>query len=205
MAINPHRRGGPDVPVVDGGTGAGDAATARSNLGAGDLTTAAHGTTDHTGIDGVGKILQIAYTSTGTDIQDTVGIPVDATIPQISEGTQVLSLAFTPVSATSELHFEIVTHIGFLLGGGGHAVTALFVVGTSDALAVADQNDTNAGIQSVKLIHRIASAGSGARTYTIRIGDNAANNAILNRDATGAFALYGGRMVSGMRIIEYAA
>lgn len=171
---------------------------------------AAHDALDHTGLTGVGRVLQVAYVSTGTDITDTVGIPVDATIPQITEGTQALSLAFTPVSATSELHFEIVTHIGYLLGGGGHAVTALFVVGTSDALAVADQNDTNAGVQSVKLMHRIAPSGAGARTYTIRFGAGTLggpqpNNATLNRDAGGAFAMFGGRMVSAMRIIEIGA
>jgi len=33
MAINPHRKGGPDVPIVDGGTEASDSATARANLG----------------------------------------------------------------------------------------------------------------------------------------------------------------------------
>ena len=54
MAINPYRKGGPDVPVVDGGTGASDASTARTNIGAGDLTTAAHATVNHAGIPGVG-------------------------------------------------------------------------------------------------------------------------------------------------------
>jgi len=58
MAINPHRKGGPDVTVSDGGTGASDAATARTNLGAGDLTTAAHGSLDHSAIPGAGLDLR---------------------------------------------------------------------------------------------------------------------------------------------------
>ena len=52
MAINPHRKGGPDVPVTDGGTSASDAATALSNLGG--LDTAAHASIDHSGIPGAG-------------------------------------------------------------------------------------------------------------------------------------------------------
>jgi hypothetical protein len=53
MAINPHRKGGPDVPVVDGGTGASDGNAALTNLGG--LSSATHATTDHTGIPGVGS------------------------------------------------------------------------------------------------------------------------------------------------------
>jgi hypothetical protein len=33
VAINPHRKGGQDVPIVDGGTNASDAVSARANLG----------------------------------------------------------------------------------------------------------------------------------------------------------------------------
>ena len=58
MAINPHRRGGPDIPVTDGGTGASAAAAALANLGG--LDTAAHAAIDHTGVPGVaGKITTI--------------------------------------------------------------------------------------------------------------------------------------------------
>jgi len=53
MPKTPYTRAGATVPITDGGTGAEDAATARTNLGAGDLTVAAHATTDHSGILGV--------------------------------------------------------------------------------------------------------------------------------------------------------
>ena len=52
MAINPHRKGGPDVPVTDGGTGASSAGAALSALGGLDET--AHDLLDHTGLMGVG-------------------------------------------------------------------------------------------------------------------------------------------------------
>jgi hypothetical protein len=71
MPVNPHVKGGTDVPVVDGGTGASTGSGGLSNLGGldetahdildhagltgvGDLTTAAHGSLDHSGIPGVG-------------------------------------------------------------------------------------------------------------------------------------------------------
>jgi hypothetical protein len=52
MAINPHRKGGPDVPIVDGGTGASTGGAALTNLGG--LDEAAHDALDHTGLMGVG-------------------------------------------------------------------------------------------------------------------------------------------------------
>jgi hypothetical protein len=52
MAINPHRRGGSDVPVVDGGTGASTGGAALTNLGG--LDTSSHAVVDHSGITGVG-------------------------------------------------------------------------------------------------------------------------------------------------------
>ncbi len=40
MAINPHRKGGPDIPLEDGGTAASDAATALANIGGGTVKAA---------------------------------------------------------------------------------------------------------------------------------------------------------------------
>ncbi|MGA0270488.1 MAG: hypothetical protein ACO3ME_09345 [Ilumatobacteraceae bacterium] len=87
MPLNPHTKGGGDVPISDGGTGAADAATVRSNLsaldetahdaldhtgltGIGDLTTASHAMIDHTGIMGAGggAETESVATSPGTGI-----------------------------------------------------------------------------------------------------------------------------------------
>lgn len=63
MAINPYRKGGPDVPVDDGGTGASDPSGARANLGAGDLTAAGHASLNHTGLPGVPSGMQTRFYS----------------------------------------------------------------------------------------------------------------------------------------------
>jgi len=61
MPLNPHIKGGPDVPVPDGGTGASDAASALGNLGGIDET--AHDILDHTGLMGVGDLTTLAHGS----------------------------------------------------------------------------------------------------------------------------------------------
>jgi len=71
MAINPFRKGGTDtIPISEGGTGATDAATARANLGAGDLDETAHDLLDHTGLPGIPAALTptaLTYTFTWTN------------------------------------------------------------------------------------------------------------------------------------------
>jgi len=68
MPVNPHIKGGPDVPVTDGGTGASSASTGLSNLGG--IDTSAHSSIDHTGIPGVGDLTTAAHSSL-----DHTGIP----------------------------------------------------------------------------------------------------------------------------------
>jgi hypothetical protein len=53
MPVNPFRKGGPEISVGDGGTDATDAPTARTNLGMGDLDTAAHALINHAGLPGI--------------------------------------------------------------------------------------------------------------------------------------------------------
>jgi hypothetical protein len=55
MAINPHRKGGTDVPVTDGGTGASDGGNALTNLGGLDET--AHDALDHAGLTGIPPVV----------------------------------------------------------------------------------------------------------------------------------------------------
>jgi hypothetical protein len=59
MPVNPHVKGGTDVPVTDGGTGASAGSGALTNLGG--LSTASHAVLSHTGIPGVGDLTTAAH------------------------------------------------------------------------------------------------------------------------------------------------
>ena len=61
MPLNPLIRGGVDVPILDGGTGASTAAGARTNLSA--LDEMAHDLLNHTGLTGVGDLTTTTHAS----------------------------------------------------------------------------------------------------------------------------------------------
>ena len=57
---------------------------------------------------GASKFLQEISAETGAVATGTTIIPYDDTIPQITEGTEFMTLAITPISATSKLIIEVV-------------------------------------------------------------------------------------------------
>ncbi len=116
-------------------------------------------------------LLQIASSSTTARISTSGGsaIPNDDTIPQITEGTQILTLAFTPKSSSSNLL------IFFSTSGtptaSTPAIVSLFVDSTANALAaqyigLRSSSNSNSGI----LLYVTPSASTTSRTYQIRVG-----------------------------------
>lgn len=85
MPVNPHVKGGTDVPVTDGGTGASTGPNALTNLGG--LSTATHAVLSHAGIPGVGDLTTAAHSALdhtsipgaggGRPVTTTVTIPAN--------------------------------------------------------------------------------------------------------------------------------
>ncbi len=116
------------------------------------------------------NILQMVSTSTSAAI-DTAGtnIPDDNSIPQITEGTLILSQAITPKSASSNLL------IFFAVGGtpatDNASIIAFFVDATADAFAAQyiSQSATSQPYSGV-LVSVVPSGSTTSRTYHARIG-----------------------------------
>lgn len=133
-------------------------------------------------LDGTGLVIQTVSTQVGTLASGTTQTPVDNTKPQITEGTQFLTLAFTPVSNTSVLIVDLEALVSHS-GAAGTVTMALHQVGTADAIAATAVGFTTAYQQlnpRIQSYFESAVLGTGARTYSMRIGANLAGTTYLN-------------------------
>jgi len=125
-------------------------------------------------------------------------IPLDDTIPQRTEGYGLLSVSFTPKSATSTIVLQVT---GSALCGGtviyDGAVAALFSDSTTNALNAAwISNAHTAGVDHIAnlAMSQVHTAGStGTRIYSFRIGPTT---------STGNVAINGN---SGTRVLGSAS
>jgi hypothetical protein len=149
---------------------------------------------------GGGAVTQIVTTSTATQAALTTNIPIDDTIPQSTEGDQVLSLAITPTDATHKLLIEAVLFIG--CGAGSVWIqTALFQDSGTDALAAGVNFFTTSGAAYPTILRYSMTAGTtSATTFKVRVGQNS-GTAYINGNSGGRFM--GGVMVSNLTITEY--
>lgn len=118
-----------------------------------------------------GQIFQFLAKAVTTDTT-TAAIPIDSTVPQITEGKQVASLAITPTDATNLIRarFTCTLSANNVEQSG---VVAIFQSGSNDAIAAQfvwfEGNDQS----SVVTVEAIMVAGGVAPiTFSVRIGTN---------------------------------
>ena len=109
------------------------------------------------------------YTATTTI---STAIPLDATVPQVSEGTEILSVSITPASATSKVRLAVSVGNFITSGSTVLVVFALFRDGAADAIySVAKLSPSGGASEGGVMINLVDSpATASAVTYTIRVG-----------------------------------
>jgi len=197
--------------IAEGGAGAADSAgiwystTARSNVpfvlvGYAECTEAPAGTwaTAPAVIRGVGagtrKPGELIQTVRGINSTASTGstiIPQDNTIPQITEGDEIVTVAITPTSAINILNID---YSGMMNAATNTVLTtALFQDATANALTLlacrmhiqGDDPGMNTGTHSMR------SATVAATTFRVRAGPSGASTTYINRTQTYA-TCYGG-------------
>lgn len=150
-----------------------------------------------------GDLVQSVAYSTGAMTTGTTTIPLDDTIPQITEGNEYLTATITPTSATNILEIEV------LLNGANSAATnnliaALFQDATANALTVSTIYMPGANvITPIKLQHRMTAGTTAATTFRVRAGGNGAGTTTLNGAAGARY--FGGALVSSIIVRELKA
>jgi hypothetical protein len=148
------------------------------------------------GIAVPGETISDTYNRSGAFSSGTAGFPIDDTIPQISEGAQILSQAFTPRSLFSvlEIHSQAILHPG----GGFQLEMGVFRQGVNNALGAFWS------YPSIEIQQRVVvtdfPASVAAQTYSMRAGGQSSNTWYLNGAAGGR--VFGGNMDSYLLIRE---
>jgi hypothetical protein len=114
-------------------------------------------------------VLQAQSIFSTTGLTASGSIPNDDTIPQITEGDLALTLAFTPVSATSKLYIRYGGSID--LTGSNNGGFVLFKDSGVDAISSCPKYGPASNFPEPCEALFIESSGSTtARTYTMRFG-----------------------------------
>lgn len=145
-------------------------------------------------------VVQVRNFQTGAMSTGTNTIPFDDTIPQITEGDEVMTLAFTPKSASNKLLINVVTH--FATAVDALAATALFEGTNANALATCFTHTYGAGNYNLNhsFNHFMTAGSTSELTFRVRIGCNNAGTTIFN-GRSGA-RKYGGSVASSITITE---
>jgi len=147
----------------------------------------------------VGAAVQVVNTETGAVSSGSTQIPGDDTIPQNTEGDQVMTLAITPTSSTNKLKIEVVVQCA--VSGAGTAVAALFQDTTANALAAMPARiDTAGGMTTISFTHFMTAGTTSSTTFKVRLGATSALTCTFN--GTGGGRIFGGVMASSITITE---
>jgi hypothetical protein len=119
-----------------------------------------------------GVIVDRAYAEYTTNADLSTAIPSDDTIPQNTEGTQILSVSITPKSATNRLGIRFQGQ-GSLGTAGNSIISAIFR--DSGANAIDARTVTNAGsayAQQMCNEIEVVAGSTSATTINVRVGPN---------------------------------
>jgi hypothetical protein len=129
-------------------------------------------------------------------------IPADDTIPQITEGSEIFNVSFTPSSTTSKLRLRLTGSGSVMTGLPGTLVVALFN-GATDAIATVGTTVPTANyLHSFALEHEYTPGSTSAITFSVRFGPGAAGTAAINGNAA---RLFGGSSATTLVIEEIRA
>ena len=135
------------------------------------------------------KILQVVDIENYIYGSSTAIIPDDDTIPQISEGWEVLSGTFTPLSATSRLH---ITFTGNVTAAVANYGTVALFDGSDSARKAVNITPAGAGyFSNVAFTYTVARGSTVPVTFSVRYGSSSGATWYKNG--------YGSRQLGGVQ------
>jgi hypothetical protein len=143
----------------------------------------------------LGRATSVTYVTASTDL------PVDDSIPQITEGTQVLSVAVTPTNAASVLRITATLHVG--ASAAGLVGAGLFIDATAGALSAdGTRVEGSTDVQDLIIEHAVSASNTTLRSYTVRIGPDVGGPADSHLNGSGGGRYFGGVLTSMIEVVE---
>ena len=137
---------------------------------------------------GGGNFVQSQSTSYVTHTTGTTSIPVDDTIPQNTEGTEITTLAITPTDTANILLIDVRIPTWYTSATSNMAC-ALFQDSTASALASQYASISGATGASGILQHRMTAGTTSATTFKLRVGGTGGTWAV---NGTNSARVHGG-------------
>lgn len=160
------------------------------------------GAVDHTKV-ATGFAVQQASALFSSVATGTTTVPLDDTIPQITEGDEYMTLVFTPKSTTNVLVIQAIAVLSPSTAAP-FMIMSLFQGVTANALATSFQVITTAtGSAAISLTYTMTASTTSSTTFRIRAGANNAGTTTFNGQSGGR--LFGSAPKSSMTITEYKA
>ena len=149
-----------------------------------------------------GAMVQMVNVMDGAVAVGTTVMPKDDTIPQNTEGTEFITLAITPTSATNNLRIDVVI-VGSANANSASSGYALFQDTTAGALAAVfgrcSYNSEDAGV--VSFTHWMTAGTTSETTFKVRVGHTSGTSFTFNGYSAGT-RIYGGVAASSITITE---
>jgi hypothetical protein len=152
---------------------------------------------------GGGKLLQIARVESSTALSSSNNIPADTSTPTSSEGVQMLSLSFTPTSASSDLYLFFTLYGDEDTNAADSIAYTVFKGSTLIGMgyqAITGESPNNWNMASFSVKHSPAS--TSAQTYSVRGGTNGGTFESLNTKLYVNNSTYGSNNKNSMTIME---
>ena len=150
---------------------------------------------------GSSKVVQVVNTQTGAMSTGTTIIPLDDTIPQNTEGDQVMSLSITPTDVNNKLLIQVVVYCTASVSNW--VTAALFQDSVANALAAfANYQNIGTGANTIAFNHYMTAGTTSATTFKVRIGRDASGGSTVTFNGMSGARFFGGVMASSITITE---
>jgi hypothetical protein len=151
-----------------------------------------------------GSVIQVVNTQTGEYATATASIPKDDSIPQNTEGMEVMTLAITPTNASNKLKIEVACC--WSCPNAADMAIALFQDSTANAIAAVCETSGAANYNLAStLTHYMTAGTTSSTTFKVRIGPGSSQAIHFNGNAVATARIYGGVSASSITITEIKA